>query len=109
MQERLVDRRRCTKAKCVTAVGVAVHAEFYLRQKRRALDTGGGEIGARGETDRQALEFGLGQRGKIDFRVKRLVERGMNLELSETQGVTRGRQARKECDEYRRDDSRGHP
>ena len=95
MQERLFDRRWRTEAESVTAVRAPVYAEFYFRQKRRAFDTGGGEIRARCEADGEALEFSLGQRGEINFRVKRLVERGMNLELAESQGVTRGRQEHK--------------
>ena len=49
MQERLFDRRWRTEAERVTAVRAPVYAEFYFRQKRRAFDTGGGEIRARCE------------------------------------------------------------
>ena len=94
VQEWLLDRLIGLELQGITTVLAPDDVEFNLRQERQALDTGGVELGASGERDIQTLEFLLADGGEFDLRVQLLVERGMHLELAETQGVAGEREKR---------------
>ncbi len=100
MQEGFVNLLIGAKLEEMTAIGSLVDHEFDLRQKRESLDTGGFEIGARGQRHAEAFQFLVGDGSEFNLGIERFVQGGENFQLAQCQRMTNGREQRHDADQH---------